>query len=88
MCIFGVPTKTTAVFAVFYATEDLKQNLSTVLAYLHCFFFFPLINSAEPLQFTVTLILPPSAIPHETHNCSSIHFVNSLFKNHLCETIS
>ncbi len=45
----------------FCTAEDLKQKLAAFLANLHC--FFPLINSAEPLQFTVTLIPLPSAVP-------------------------
>lgn len=73
----------------FSASEDLKQKHSSILAHLHCFCFPP-----SPHKFcwalTVYSRFDSASIcrSHETRNCSSIHLVNSLFKNQLCGTIS
>lgn len=77
------PDFTEGINCVFCTTK--KQKPFIVLAYLHRFF---LINYAEPLQFTVTLILPPSAIPMKPI-IAHLFILSTLFKkNHLCETIS
>lgn len=66
----------------------LKQKPSIVVAYLHC---FPSPRCEFCRALTVYSPFDCASIcrSHETRNCSSIHFVNSLLKRkHLCRTIN
>lgn len=61
LLLFWTRTFSQWIICSFAQKRDLKENLSFGLPHLHSCFYSS--NSAEPLQFTFTLIPPPSAIP-------------------------
>lgn len=68
---------------------SLTPNTNNPLLQHICIVFLPhLINCAEPRQFTVTLILPPSASPMKPIIARLFTLSTLSLRNHLCEAIS
>lgn len=97
-CIFGSHTQKKKIQqphsshneSIVFSVQQKTWKRNPLLFWHICIVFFPssLINSAELLQFTATLILPPSASPMKPIIAHLFILSTVSLKNHLCETIS